>query len=277
MKQEFTRSGSQQPALAGLMASLVLGAAQVAGAATVSFTGTYVQEFDGLNQSGAQTLTGKGPHPFSDLTALAISGMDGWYLANPGGSSSNTEYRAQDGSQSGSSGRGVVSFGLAGDSDRALGQLATSNQVNSFGVLLTNATGEALPGIIVSFTGEQWRAGGPGVINTLSFLWGLGSSIDDATTAVPALDFITPNLVGNESALNGNLPENQQQLRAAILFDWAPGTTLALRWNGEDVTGQDSGLAIDKLGITVVPVPAAAWLFGSALGLIGLLRRRILG
>lgn len=49
-------------------------------------------------------------------------------------------------------------------------------------------------------------------------------------------------------------------------------TTLELV--SEDVTGADAGLAVVYAGAEVVPVPAAVWLFGSALGLLGWVRRR---
>ncbi len=42
--------------------------------------------------------------------------------------------------------------------------------------------------------------------------------------------------------------------------------------NGMDLLG--GTVLIDNVSLTVVPVPAAVWLFGSALGLIGFLRRR---
>lgn len=255
------------------LAALPLAAATQA--ASVSFTGSYFQDFDGLNQTGSQTVSGRGPHSFSALTSLTVSDMDGWYFGNPGGSSGNTEFRAQDGSLSGSAGRGVVSFGTSGSSDRALGTLPTSNQVSAFGVLLTNTSGSTLAGITISFVGEQWRAGDADVLNTLSFHYGFGNDIYSATTPVAALAFNAPVLSGGESALNGNLLDNQQALSASILgLDWAPGQTLALLWQTNELSGQDNGLAIDNLSVTVVPLPAAAWMLLSALGPLAWSRRR---
>lgn len=248
-------------------------------AATVAFVESYAQTFDGLNQSGAQTLTGQGPHAFAALTSgsltPAITGMEGWYLANPGGSSGNTEYRAQDGSLSGSAGRGVVSFGLTGSSNRALGALPTSNQINSFGVVLENTSAVTIPGITVAFTGQQWRAGDAGIFNTLSFAYGLGGSISDATTSFAALDFTSPNTTGGNAAIDGTLAANQVQRSATIsVLDWTPGTSLALRWTMNEVTGQDTGLAIDNLQINAVPEPSAVVLGAAGIVLAGVAVRR---
>ena len=110
-------------ALAGLAAAPALATIQYSG-------GTYSQNFDGLGSTGAQTLTGRGPHALNGV--IGTAGLDGWYAANFGGSSTNTEVRAQDGSLAGSAGRGVVSFGTGGSGERALGALATSNQISSF-------------------------------------------------------------------------------------------------------------------------------------------------
>jgi len=42
----------------------------------------------------------------------------------------------------------------------------------------------------------------------------------------------------------------------------------------ESLAGFDAGAALISASSTVVPVPAAVWLFGSALGLLGWVRRR---
>jgi hypothetical protein len=46
--------------------------------------------------------------------------------------------------------------------------------------------------------------------------------------------------------------------------------TQTLRFRDSDV----ASVAIDNLSVTLVPIPAAVWLFGSALGLLGWIRRR---
>lgn len=255
-----------------LVASLSLG---LVGAAygSVSFTGSYFQDFDGLGQSGSTTLTGRGPHAINGI--LGSTGMEGWYGANYTGSSSNTEFKAHNGGLSGSAGRGVVFFGTDGSSDRALGALPTSNQISSFGVVLTNMSNDTYQQLDISFIGEQWRAGDANILNVLSFSYGMGTSLDDATTAFTTLDFAAPNLAGGEVAVDGNDAANQTAISDIITgLNWAPGQSIVLRWDINDLSGQDNGLAIDNFSaVGIVPAPGALALLGLA-GLVGVRRRR---
>ncbi len=248
--------------------------------AQLSFTGgTITQNFDGLpatTGAGSDTVTvaGRGPHA---LTAgfTAATGVTGWQGANFSGSSTTTEFRAQNGSGAGGSGRGVISFGSTGSSDRALGTLATSNQINSFGLVLTNNTGAPITFFTVSYVGEQWRRGSVPGPNKLAFLYRLGSGLaSTGLTAFPALDFVAPNTQGapTEVAIDGNAAANRTAITGTITgINWAPGTNLVLQWNGQDQTGQDDGLAIDDFSF-VVPTPGAAALLG--LGALVAGRRR---
>lgn len=253
----------------------------VAAGAQISYSGgIYAQDFDTLPittgaGSDTVTVTGRGPHALN--AAFGVTGLDGWYGANPGGSSENTEFRAQAGNIGGGGGRGVLSLGAAGSSDRALGALSTSNQINSFGAVFINDTADTLTEFTLLYTGEQWRRGSVPAPNGLFFFFGLGASIDDATTAFNALDFIAPNTQGapTEVALDGNDPLNSALISGTITgLNWLPGTSLAIRWNAQDQTGQDDGVAIDSLRFSAaVPTPGALALLGLG-GAMALRRRR---
>jgi len=227
-------------------------------AAPLSYNGgVYTQNFDGLptNVSNpSQTIAGRGPHEFSSVTAA--SGLTGWQLANPLGSSTSTEFKSQDGSLAGSTGRGVVSFGTNGSSERALGLLPTSNQISTFGLVLQNDTATVLDSFTLSYVGEQWRRGGiDAPANSLIFAYGLASNIGGSLTNDPALNFASLKF-GGEVAVDGNLPENQTLVSGTISgLNWAPGATLVLRWSIQDLTGQDNGLAVDNLTFRAAPVP----------------------
>lgn len=71
---------------------------------------------------------------------------------------------------------------------------------------------------------------------------------------------------------DGSIPD---AARLGALFD---GTTLEIfrdGWAGGEASGNDSINSFELVAnASVVPVPAAAWLFGSALGLLGWVRRR---
>jgi hypothetical protein len=244
-----------------LCAGPVLSISQIA-FGQANFNGTYFQDFNSLGQGGTATIAGPGPHAINGV--LGSTGMDGWYGANFFGSSTSTEFKAHNGSLGSSAGRGVVFFGAEGSSERAVGALPTSNQIPSFGVVLTNETPEAFQSLNISFIGEQWRAGGVNIPNVLSFRYGFGTSLTDAATSFSALNFAAPILSGGEIALNGNDPANQIALSSVLTnLNWAPGQSLVLRWDIADLSGQDNGLAIDNLSLEgVVPAPGAMGLLG---------------
>jgi hypothetical protein len=245
---------------------------------------TYSQNFDGLGISGSVITTSTSPIAIQGK--LGSTGMDGWYMLNDRGSSSVTEFRAQNGSLGSSAGRGVISFGTTGSTERALGFLATSNQVSTFGVFLRNDTASTLNQFSLSYIGEQWRAGGTGLDNDLTFRFKVVSSLSSTDmdgdnvsfTTVSALSFHSPYMPGSsptEVALNGNNSLYQQSLSAVQTLTWAPGQYLVLQWVGEDLSGQDNGLAIDNLSFSAIPEPSTyAAILGAASLAVALWRRR---
>jgi hypothetical protein len=237
--------------------------------------GTYSQNFDGLPTNvtnAAQTITGMGPFYFtgnadSSKDITSASGMDAWQYSNPGGSSANTEFKSQDGSLGSSAGRGVESFGQNGSTNRALGALSTSNQVNTFGMLLVNNTASTtFTQLTLSYTGEVWRIGDASPPDVLTFAYGQPTDTNDINSLILTgdtnLDFhgdstsnyaiIKPTVpVAGGIAVDGTNSINQTSVTDTITgISWAPGQTFAIRWLGENNTGQDDGLGIDNLSLS---------------------------
>jgi hypothetical protein len=165
----------------------------------------------------------------------------------------------------------VISYGTDGSTERALGFLPTSNQISTHGLVLQNDSALTFVSIDVSFIGEQWRRGDDGAA-TLSFSYGLGANIGAALTAFPALNFSSPNtqVAPLNVALDGNLPANQVSKSSTISgLNWAPGTTLVLRWATSEMSGQDDGLGIDDLSFSAA-VPEPSTLLLGSLAVVGL-------
>jgi hypothetical protein len=273
----------------GMLLSSTLFMSNEAMAAPVSYTGgSYAQNFDGMGASGFGSIPGRGPFDVNGAYGTITNTlMDGWTMSNPeppaGGSSVAVEVRAQDGSQSGSAGRGVVSFGTTGSGERALGALSTSNQINRFGVTLTNNSAVTYGEFTLAFTGEQWRRGDDDTPtpNSLFYAYRITSnSADTVDTAgfTSISTFAAPINTGLINvALNGNDPANQTpKLHTISGINWAPGSNLIIRWAAQDLTGQDDGLAIDNLNFSAnVPEPLSiVYAIMAAIGVTCVRRQR---
>ena len=253
--------------LAAVLSLLVSGLLQ-AQSTSISYTGlTYSQNFDTLPNSGTfGPFSGSGPF---DVPTTSGS-LTGWAFQRLSGNTTNAAFLVGDGSINNQS---VYSYGTTGSTDRALGSLAGSQLVSSFGALLVNNSGSTITFITLTFTGEQWRQGvNP---NTLSFQYSVGAtSISTGTfTSFSALNFTGPK-TGAPGALDGNLAANQTVVTAIITgLNWTAGSNFVIRWDDANETGANAGLAIDNLSFSIPePATVAAGIIG--LGLVGVVMRR---
>ena len=235
---------------AGLITAAVFLAGPVSGQILMS-GGTYAQNFDALASSG--TANGG----TNNLT------LPGWYASKA--SADSTTFSAGSGT---SVTGGIYSFGTNGinpASDRALGSLASAGNTYAYGVRFTNDTASAQTNIIISCTGEQWRNGGSGVAETISFYYAAGSSpmtnsfSAAAWTSFNALNFTSRITSASSAALDGNAAANRQVFTNVVLTGVVvqPGQELFLRWADTDYAGSDDGLAIDNLTVSFNPAAAS--------------------
>jgi len=205
--------------------------------ATISFTGSYSQDFNTLATSGTSSTT-----PI------------GWVFSESG-ANANTTYAAGDG---GSNAGNTYSFGTGTDSERAFGGLRSSNLIPIIGALFTNNTGATVTSLTITYTGEQWRLGTTGRNDRLDFQYSINNnSITSGTFVhVDGLDFIAPVSSGTAGALDGNLAANQVTITYTINGISIPnGANFAIRWTDFDVTGAEDGLGIDEFSITLGCTP----------------------
>lgn len=186
-----------------------------------------------------------------NFDTLAASGTGtalpaGWQL-HEAGSNANTSYAASDGANNAGN---TYSFGANGSSERALGAIASNSLQSRFGVRLQNTSGDTIDTLAVSFTGEQWRVGGSGNTDHLRVAWSLdASSLDTGSwTEAPELDFHSLHTSGSARKLDGNAATNQLAVSGTLSgLALAPGASLWLRWQDENINGADDGLAIDDV------------------------------
>ena len=135
----------------------------------------------------------------------------------------------------------------------------------------TNATGNSLLGFTLSYTGEQWRNGGSGIVNTL--VMQVSTDGTNFTTIGSGFNFASPINSTTSGALDGNAAANRTTGIGGSYTLGAPiGTgTVYLRWADGDDKGSDDGLAIDDFAINfnygnAIRTQAAAVTYTNAAG-----------
>ena len=221
---------------------------------------TYNQSFDALPTTGAATeITGTGALTNQGaLVAISTTGA-AWQATRLLGSGS-TVVKLNVDTGSGNSGA-MCSYGATASVNRSLGCIASGTTAPAFGVGLTNTTGSVLGTVTINFKAQQWRspsnssATSLGVVNTLSFAYGLSSSgitSDKFLSAAAMTPDVNGNVVSNPTSGTTaavGLVELSPNTVTLTGLTWNNGDVLYLRWQDLNDAANDAGLAIDDLAI----------------------------
>ena len=210
----------------------------------------YTDNFDTLATAGTA-------NPWTDDSTLP-----GWFSQQTMGTGPTT-YRADAGS---SAAEAIYSYGTGTSTERALGSIASGTPGNFLNAArLVNNTGSTITSLLVSYTGEQWRAGGctptpcTPAAQKLDFQYQVVNSgvITDANTPSTGwadhngLDFTSPTPgTSTAAALDGNAAANRSALSSTLTVTVNPGQEVWLRWLDVDDANNDHGLAIDDFSVT---------------------------
>ncbi|RQO59770.1 PEP-CTERM sorting domain-containing protein [Paucibacter sp. KBW04] len=263
--------------LTAALSALALTAPAQAAVSVDSSSFVYSQSFDSLAKT---TST-------SNVAWANDSTLAGWSLFNKD-KAAITSYLADAG---GSNTGGFRSFGVSGNSDRALGGVGSGGTyfgspangavAGWIALSLTNNSGSALAGFNLAFDGEQWRNGGNATAHSMVLEYGFGASFAAVTSwTAPGANFDwTSPVVGTTAAtVNGNGAGLVAGRGGQINTAWAAGDTLWVRWTERNETGNDHGLAIDNVSFSAVaaavPEPQTYALLLAGLGAIGFVARR---
>ena len=215
----------------------ILNSTSFAQAISITTLGSpYTQNFDVLSNTAGSTT--------NNLTIV------GWFMTESGGGARDNEQYAVD--NGGSTTGDTYSYGAAGSTERALGQLRSGTLIPLFGAAFTNNTGSTITSLTISYTGEEWRLGTAGRTDQMNFEYSLNATdlVTGTWTNVAALNFITPDDV-TVGAKNGNAAGDRTSLSTTINGLSIPnGATFWIRWNDTDATGADDGLAVDDFSLT---------------------------
>jgi LPXTG-site transpeptidase (sortase) family protein len=224
--------------LLSLLASMPSAPAQAQGAC-ISLTALgsgYNQNFNTLSNAAGSTN--------NNLT------IPGWYLTETGGGARDNEQYAVD--TGGSNTGDMYSYGANGDTERALGGVRSGTLIPIFGACFTNNTGSTIASLDVAYTGEEWRLGTAVRTDQINFEYSTNAAslVTGTWTAVPALNFVTPD-IGITGAKNGNAAAERTARSSTINGVVIPnGSTFWIRWTDTEASGADDGLAVDDFSLT---------------------------
>ena len=229
-----------------------------------SNSNSYSQNFDGLGTNNVPSVFPASNGVQVSLGAITANTVNGWYGAKIAGTNAITATDLL--ANAGTTNTGTLySFGLASDSNRALGTIATGATTMAFGALIRNETGGTITNVKVSFTAEFWRnsipssAASSAETNVLYFGYGkidgTSNSVSNFLISSNALIQTNLNITGPTPVaygttpvnLDGSLPANQVAFsNVAVPLSLAAGEMAFVRWQDKDNTGFDAGIGMDN-------------------------------
>lgn len=151
-------------------------------------------------------------------------------------------------------------------------------------------------GAEAGYTNEFWFGGSnlfttPGVADKWNTKGTRSTSVASVASGLLNFKFVSDIAGPNGTAANGSNPDNTAPSSGANFFVTFTTNPLATSGTSVDLWFDDFGaggdddhddmtirLSLTKGSFSVVPIPTAAWLFGSAfLGLLGIGRRKLMG
>ncbi len=222
--------------------------------------------------TGVLTIQGTTDEPTGGTVGSVGTGANGYNLrSNDGAPFGNTWY--------GVTTAGTYTLALTGVFTASSWQITGGTGRFSDGGYLCQQGGTSSPANILCSYSQQ--PGGAGALaEHLSWGWDLdGNGPGTAMSEIPVNGgtYLGGVLASLAVDANGNITTQAGEVRRAAGLSGCTGS--AIVWTTNNQFGQNlvcGTLTAANLVVTgtVVPVPAAVWLFGSALGLLGLARRR---
>ena len=203
--------------------------------------------------------------------------LAGWNLFVSNGNAAATLLGSTGSNNANSNNAGsFFSFGAVGVAERALGSVASGGTyfgnpaakaiAGYFKAAFTNSGGAALAAFNLGFDGEQWRDGAAAtpVAQALVMEYGFGAGFAGVTSWQSpgnGLNVTSPDLTdtANGAAVDGNVADLLTGLGGDVAVGWMPGETLWLRWDEVNNVGDDHGLAIDNLSLSVSALASRQW------------------
>ncbi|MCV2351662.1 PEP-CTERM sorting domain-containing protein [Paucibacter sp. Y2R2-4] len=263
-------SFKQLASLSLIASAAVLAAAPAQAAITVADANfAYSQTFDTLASTGTTN------------TWANDSSIAGWSLFKTTPTTAVTAYIGDTGT---SNTGGIHSYGTT--AERALGSIGSTNfSIGWIAVAFKNTSADSFSGFNISFEGEQWRDGGAAAPNAQKMVleYGFGATFDAVSTwTAPggSFDFASPMFTntGSGAAVDGNAAGKVSGLGGTVNAAWAANDTLWVRWVEKNDAGNDHGLAIDNVNLTVVtaavPEPSSYAMLLAGLFAVGFVAKR---